>query len=139
MHVLEDIDFERILGGFGEGFGRPKSLMFAVFFVIFSMQNLECNLEGPKIEKNANKSDHPLIIPSVWRSVRAWGEGKRMGGRQLGRHSGMNPWPAILALLLSNAFLELGPSIWHARHPFGRRRRCCAQTAAPEGKKAKRR
>ena len=40
------------------------------------------------------------------RSVRPWGEGKRMGGRQLGRHSGMNPWPEILAMLLRNAIFE---------------------------------
>ena len=33
----------------------------------------------------------------------------------------------------------LVPYIWHARHPFGRRRMCCAQTAAPKGKKQKRR
>ena len=38
-----------------------------------------------------------------------------MGGRQLGRHLGMKSWPAILAMLLSNAILELGPSIRHAR------------------------
>ena len=61
-----------------------------------------------------------------------------MGGRQLGRHLSMNSWPAISAMLLSNAVLELEPTIWHARHPFGRRRMCCAQTAAPEGKKKKR-
>ena len=38
-----------------------------------------------------------------------------MGGRQLGRHLSMNSWPAILAMLLSNAILELEPTIWHAR------------------------
>ena len=27
----------------------------------------------------------------------------------------MNPWPEILAMFLRNAFLELGPTIWHAR------------------------
>ena len=27
----------------------------------------------------------------------------------------MNSWPEILAMLLRNAFLELGPSIRHAR------------------------
>ena len=91
------------------------------------------------MKTNANKDDKGPILESLQRSVRPWGEGKRMGGRQLGMHLGMNSWPAFLAMLLSNAFLELGPCIWHARHPFGRRRMCYAQTAAPEVKKAKRR
>ena len=32
---FEDIDFGRILGGFGEGFGRPKSSIFAFFSMFF--------------------------------------------------------------------------------------------------------
>ena len=32
LDVLEDIDLGRIWGGFGEGFGRPKSSIFACFF-----------------------------------------------------------------------------------------------------------
>ena len=31
LSVFWDIDFGRILGGFGEGFGRPKSLIFQNF------------------------------------------------------------------------------------------------------------
>ena len=31
MQVLWDIDFEGILDGFWEGFGRPKSMIFAIF------------------------------------------------------------------------------------------------------------
>ena len=31
MHVLWDIDFEGIEDGFWEGFGRPKSSIFAIF------------------------------------------------------------------------------------------------------------
>ena len=38
-----------------------------------------------------------------------------MGGRQLGRQLAMHPWLEILAMFFRNAFLELGPSIWHAR------------------------
>ena len=30
-HVFCDIDFEGVLGGFGDGFGRSKSLIFAFF------------------------------------------------------------------------------------------------------------
>ena len=69
-----------ILRGFGEGFGRPKSLMFAVFSSFFRCKILSATWKGQKSKKNANKSDHPLIIPSVWWYVRAWGEGFRMGG-----------------------------------------------------------
>ena len=48
LYVFWDIDFGWILGGFWEA----KIIDFRTFFIIFSMQNLECNLEGQKIEKN---------------------------------------------------------------------------------------
>ena len=34
------IDFDRILRGFVEGFGKPKASIFAFFCIIFSMQSL---------------------------------------------------------------------------------------------------
>ena len=34
LHVFLNIDFEDILGGFGEGFGRPKSSIFALFLLL---------------------------------------------------------------------------------------------------------
>ena len=34
-HVFWSIDFDSILGGFWEGFGRPKSLIFALFSMFF--------------------------------------------------------------------------------------------------------
>ena len=37
-------------------------LDFRFFFVIFSMSNLECNLEGPKIEKNSSKTRDVIIF-----------------------------------------------------------------------------
>ena len=91
---------------FWDGFGRPKCSI-SHFFDVFSMQNLECNLEGQKIEKKRSK----IFSLWFWRYVRAWGEDFRMGGRQLG----MNPWPATLAMLLRNAFWKLWSSVWHAR------------------------
>ena len=52
-HVCWNIDFGGVLEGFWEGFGKvlgrfweAKILDFHIFFVIFSMSNLECNLEG---------------------------------------------------------------------------------------------
>ena len=51
MDVFWNIDFGRISEGFWKGFGKPKSSIFAFFFVIFSMQILKGVLEGQKIEK----------------------------------------------------------------------------------------
>ena len=35
LHIFWDLDFEWILGGFWEGFGRPKSSIFAFFSMFF--------------------------------------------------------------------------------------------------------
>ena len=131
-----------ILRGFGEGLGRVlggQNPRFSHLFRNFFVAKFRMQFGRAKNRKKGSKKRFSLIFLVMQRSVRPWGEGKRIGGRQLGRHLSMNSWPAILAMLLSNAILELEPTIWHARHPFGRRRMCCAQTAVPEGKKAKRR
>ena len=65
------MDFGTVLGGFWEA----KILDFRTFFVIFSMQNLECNLEGQKTEKNVGKT-RAVIIFSADSAVRAG-----LGGR----------------------------------------------------------
>ena len=68
------------LSGFWTGLGRVlggQNRAFSYFFRNFFDATFRVQLERAK---NANKSDHPLIIPSVWRYVRAWGEGFRMGG-----------------------------------------------------------
>ena len=70
------MDFGRVWGGFGEA----KCLDFYTFFIICSMQNLECKLEGQKIGKKWPKTIFDPILGSLLRSVRAWGEGFRMGG-----------------------------------------------------------
>ena len=41
MHVFADIDFGGILEGFWEGFGRPKSMKFAIFSIKNGSKN--CN------------------------------------------------------------------------------------------------
>ena len=67
-----------ILEGFRKGFGRvlePKILDFRIFFVIFSMQILECKLEGQKIEKKVAKNVFGLNFGAALRYVRSWGEG----------------------------------------------------------------
>ena len=130
-----------ILRGFWEGLGRVlggQNPRFLLFFRNFFDAKFGMQFGRTKNRKKGSKKQFSLIFLVMQRSVRPWGEGKRMGGRQLGRQLGMNSWPAIFAMLSSNAILELEPCIRHARHPFGRRRMCCAQTAAPEGNKAKR-
>ena len=40
---------------------------------------------------------------------------KKDRGKATWHELGMNSWPAVFAMLLCNAILKLGPSIWHAR------------------------
>ena len=81
MYVFWNIDFGRISEGFWDGFGRPKSVIFQFFFVIFSMQILECKLEGQKIEKkkllNFFSCDFPAIFAvsaALGGRIIGWGE-----------------------------------------------------------------
>ena len=53
----------------------PKILDFRIFFVIFSMQVLECKLEGQKIEKKVAKNVFGPNFGAALRYVRSWGEG----------------------------------------------------------------
>ena len=70
------MDFGRVL----EGFREAKILDFRLFFDVFSHKNLECNLEGQKFEKNCQQEASGNFLKNFLRSVRAWGEGFRMGG-----------------------------------------------------------
>ena len=63
---------------FLRGFGEAKILDVRHFFVIFSMQNFKCNLEGAKIEK---KTPTRAIIP---RSSLRFGGLCGPGGKQKG-------------------------------------------------------
>ena len=65
------MDFGRVWGVFWEA----KIFDFRIFFLIFSMQNLECNLEGQKIEKKMAKNNPDLNFEAALRYVRSWGEG----------------------------------------------------------------
>ena len=76
LHVFWDIDFEWILGGFGEGFGTAKSLIFLFFSVLFSMRSWECNL-------NAKKTRKKRRIPKSGGMCGARGKDFRMGGSLL--------------------------------------------------------
>ena len=68
-------DFGKVL----EGFWEAKILDFRIFFVIFSMQILECKLEGQKIEKKGFKIFLPAIFAvsaALGGRIIGWGEGK---------------------------------------------------------------
>ena len=124
-----------ILEAFWMGFGRVLGSQKPRFSHFFRhCFDAKCGMQLGRA-KNRKKSAQDDFIPQFRRSVRPWGEGKRMGGMPSCRPSCMNSWPEILAMLLRNASLELEPCIWHARHPFGRRRMCCAQTAALKEKR----
>ena len=67
------------------GFWEAKILDFRTFFVIFSMQNLECNSEGQKIKKKANKRGGYGILGRFGGQCgpggkeKGWGEGNLAG------------------------------------------------------------
>ena len=65
-----------ILGPFWEA----KIDDFRIFFVIFSMQNLECKLEGQKIEKNARKEAEAIFLSRFGGPCGPGGKDYRMGG-----------------------------------------------------------
>ena len=76
-HVLGGIDFGSILERFWEGSGKPKSLIFTLFFNIFSMQTFDCNLEGQKIEKKNFNIFFPAIFTvsaALGGRIIGWGE-----------------------------------------------------------------
>ena len=64
-HVFWDIDFDRILGGFWEGFGRPKSSIFAHFSMFFRCRFSSALRKAKKSRKNAKKPN----FSAFWRRV----------------------------------------------------------------------
>ena len=75
------MDFGWVLGGFGEA----KIHDFRTFFVIFSMQNLDCNLEGQKIEKKGLQDGECENLPLDSGHPRPPGERKREGSESSDR------------------------------------------------------
>ena len=49
-----------------EGVWEAKILDFRTFFVIFSMQSFECNLEGQKIAKKRTQNHFFLNFGAAW-------------------------------------------------------------------------
>ena len=71
LSVFWDIGFGRILGGFGEGFGRPKSLIFQNFRCFF-----EANFEA-YFEELQKRFKDGLRDFGPW----SFGPGVSLGGR----------------------------------------------------------
>ena len=61
LHVFWDLDFDRILGGFWEGFGRPTSSIFALFSMFFRCHFSSALRKAKKLGKNAKKQSFPLF------------------------------------------------------------------------------
>ena len=64
-NVFWDIDFGWILGGFGEGFGRPKSSIFAFFSMFFRCHFSSAVRKAKKSTKNVKKTN----FSAFWRRV----------------------------------------------------------------------
>ena len=75
------MDFERVLGGFGEA----KIHDFRTFFDVFSMQNFDCNLEGQKIEKEDLQDGECENLPLDSGHPRLPGERNREGSESSDR------------------------------------------------------
>ena len=78
-HVFWNVDFKMI---FGLVLGRvcePKTIDFRTFFDVFSMQNLDCNLEGQKNRKKKLIFFFPAIFAvsaALGGRIIGWGKGK---------------------------------------------------------------
>ena len=65
LYVFLDIDFGRILEGFWEGFGRPKSLIFAFFSSFFRCKILIATWKGKKSKKKGHKKIFPFFLSGM--------------------------------------------------------------------------
>ena len=76
LHVFWNLDFERILGTFWEGFGKPKSSIFA--FDVFSMSFFKRASEGENIVQIEPTRHRKRKFGAGLRwSPGSWGETKR--------------------------------------------------------------
>ena len=122
MQVLWDIDFEGILDGFWEGFGRQKSSIF-VFFSVFFRCRFSSALRKAKKSSNMSQqdtegknfrpgSDDPL----------APGERQRKGYKIFALHKelGFSDLPSVIGQDVSDSEFETSSARrWHT---FGGRR-----------------
>ena len=79
MHIFGDIDFAWILGGFWGGFGKPKSLIFALFSMFFRSIFLTIFLKAKKSKKRAQQRSMGLILGRACGMSGRWGREKERG------------------------------------------------------------
>ena len=82
-HVFWDIDFEGILGGFWEGFGRPKSSIFALFSMFFRSHFWSTLGKSKKSAQEAQKQQNSASWRSGCGDPQAPGERQREGNKNL--------------------------------------------------------
>ena len=80
MHVLGDIDFGSIFERFWEGFGRPKSTIFAFFSIFFRCKILGATWKDKKSKKKANKRPRVIFLVDFCGLCDPGGKDYRMGG-----------------------------------------------------------
>ena len=80
-HVFWNFDFERILGGFWEGFGRPKSSIFALFSMFFRCHFSSAVRKSKKPTKMGQQDTESDFLELGSGDPQAPGERKRIGVR----------------------------------------------------------
>ena len=86
MHVFGDLDFKWILEGFWEGFGRPKSMIFALFSMFFRSRFRSTLGKGKKSTQEAQQDAEGGFLDLVSGCPHPPGERKREGITSLGLH-----------------------------------------------------
>ena len=77
-HVFWDLDFDRILEGFWEGFGRPKSSIFALFSMFFRSRFWSALGKSQKSTQEAQQDgDGGFLVADSGHPPPSWGEKKR--------------------------------------------------------------
>ena len=79
LHVFWDLDFDRILGRFWEGFGRPKSTIFELFSMLFRCHFSSSFRKAKKLRQNAKKPKFSVFWLQVGGVLGAPGERFREG------------------------------------------------------------
>ena len=104
------------------GAWEAQTIDFHTFFDVFSMQNLDCNLEGQKIEKKSHKAtDFRFLAQGRRWSPGSWGEKKR-GVQEPDRELELGIWSLALCDKPGPLVEDDVIMIQHALHTFGGRR-----------------
>ena len=84
--VFWNIDLEGFWGGFWEGFGTPKSLIFTIFSMFFGSHFRSAFGRGQKSTREASKCGSCAFLPPVSGHPPPPGERKREGIKSLAYH-----------------------------------------------------